>query len=793
MKQRQRLISNDDPEADRGRKFGYVREGDKWYPAIQTSKERDEGWIGSTKTQVSFQYGENIQWRKAKGSTEWIPYFEKGTYRMKNFHVMDSEVDDTSREGGEDYQKRVDPLRDFYYLSEEETLAYLHGVSGGDAAAGTHTGSEFTDEDQASIKKAQTDAFGGFGVKNDVGWNDYWNSHSHEEAQEYTKRGAYVDQLQDIRKSLEFMQGYRYSEPGSLESEDFGMNEYEGSRQFRQTVNENNYLGNAIWNRERGDATKVDLSGRGGVGTTSRGSGDRDNTYVIKDLSGRLEGDTAEEIAKAGATSFQNSKEMRWLTDEFYRQRDLLYKTQKAAGTSMGFKDKYGHAHPDYKPSWYTGKEGEFTDSASTYEAFQDDPKAFQNLQNSAWSLYQDGTWDFGDLDTTDQLHAAIEKIEASGEGEHRGTEHYRNEDQRSYLAQKAYCRYLFSKVNQLGGMDYMREFGGKRDTAFGNTEFRNQDEERYGGDYSIMGGLGWSLDPMYSEIDDKDLLNGSYGIKNINHRDEYVAEDTALYGQDGDNLRQLVEAGVIGQGKDSPDYVAGRFESVAQFNDVIGTGSDLPWDEVQGTFVPWGKQTKDSVYDPDKDTFTAPAGWVDPSTVEKEAAATAVETPEEAAAAVEKAASGRSETIEGDWGHATSDDPLSPYEIPGPGWTWDPMNRFMVAPDGTPFDPNYIPDLNKMYELEKELQAGRDADKDAQAAADKEAAAQDAEDEAAAAAKKSVPDVDPVGTHIHDHPAYVPEHHEIQHFQSDATATALGHIPLPMIAHQISEGLKVV
>ena len=48
MKQRQRLIANDDPEADRGRKFGYVREGDKWYPAIQTSKERDEGWIGST-------------------------------------------------------------------------------------------------------------------------------------------------------------------------------------------------------------------------------------------------------------------------------------------------------------------------------------------------------------------------------------------------------------------------------------------------------------------------------------------------------------------------------------------------------------------------------------------------------------------------------------------------------------------------------------------------------------------------------------------------------------------------
>ena len=55
IKQRERLIANKDPEAEMGKKFAYVREGDKWYPAIQTSKERDEGWIGSNKTQVSFQ------------------------------------------------------------------------------------------------------------------------------------------------------------------------------------------------------------------------------------------------------------------------------------------------------------------------------------------------------------------------------------------------------------------------------------------------------------------------------------------------------------------------------------------------------------------------------------------------------------------------------------------------------------------------------------------------------------------------------------------------------------------
>ena len=52
MRQRQRLNDNDDPEADQGKKFGYVREGKKWYPAILTEKTRDEGWLGSNKTEI---------------------------------------------------------------------------------------------------------------------------------------------------------------------------------------------------------------------------------------------------------------------------------------------------------------------------------------------------------------------------------------------------------------------------------------------------------------------------------------------------------------------------------------------------------------------------------------------------------------------------------------------------------------------------------------------------------------------------------------------------------------------
>ena len=88
--------------------------------------------------------------------------------------------------------------------------------------------------------------------------------------------------------------------------------------------------------------------------------------------------------------------------------------------------------------------------------------------------------------------------------------------------------------------------------------------------------------------------------------------------------------------------------------------------------------------------------------------------------------------------------------------------------------------------------------DKAAQEAADK--AEQDAADAAAAAEaaekdKKTVPDAHPAATHIHDEPVdpptYVQEQHEVQHFQADATAPH--HIPMGLIASQISEGVKVI
>ena len=586
MRQRQRLIDNNDPEAERGRKFGYVREGDKWYPAIQTSKERDEGWIGSNKTQVSFQYGNEIKWKKKKGSTEWIPYFEKGTYRKKNFHVWDSEVDDPENDAGETYQKRADPLRDFYYLSEKETQQYLEGVAGGAAAQQSSPGTEFTKEQQEAIQAAQKAAFESFAPKDDQSWTEWWEQHSPEEAKEYAKRGAYIDQLQDIRKSLEFMQGYRYSNQGSVENEDFGADEFEGSREFRKAVLDEGWLGTPQWAKDKTVANPMGAAVKVG--------------YNYTDFSTRGQG-----------SRFQDSAEMRYLADEFYKQRDILYKTQKAAGTSMGFNKIFGTHVKDYTPEYYGADGTLYKGEPTSYQPFTGD--SLKNLADNGWALYQDNTWEFGPLDSADELRDAITKIEASGDPEFMGTEHYRNEDQRSYLAQKAYTRYLFSKINQMNGHDYTFEQGPELPPGTSGTDYMNQDPDRFRGKEHI--GYDWALDPMYSAIDDQELPVGSYGVS-VAHGSDYVPPETTRYGQDTSAYHNLIRSGVISSGTTrNPDYIAGRFDSVQAYEDQLGF-ENLRYDEYTQTYVSEGSQTPGTVFNPETNRYEIPPSFKPPGAI---------------------------------------------------------------------------------------------------------------------------------------------------------------------------------
>jgi len=785
IKQRQRLIDNKDPEAQRGKKFGYVREGGKWYPAIQTSRERDEGWIGSNKTQVSFAYGTEIKWRKNK-MNEWIPYFEKGQYGMKNFHVGDEEVDDPTTRAGESYQKRADPLRDFYYLSEEDTRLYLHNLMGGDVVRDRADGYVFSAEEQAAIQAAQKKAFSDFGNKviDDVSWNDWWAANApEEEASEYRGIGAYVDQLQDIRQSLEFMQSYRYSEPGTVHNSDFTMDEFEGSREFRNIVNAHGRLGNPVYDSK----AKTCNPGMGCVVTGYQTMNPR--------LYGRQESDDGTTWNSGdGAPGFKDSEEMRWLSDEYYRQLDLLYKAQKAAGNSMNFKKLYGSKADPAAKRYFRDPDGTWrANNVSDYRGMQ--TGVTDGLADNAWSLYQDGTWSFGELDTTEELKAAMEKIEASGEGSHSGTEHYRNSQQRNYLAQKAYTRYIFSKINKLGGYDYMFGYGEK-----GDDRYRMNDKDRYGGDYSLYPDDGISLDPLYSERDDHGVF--TYGVDDLVHRGDYVTPEfitraDLLAQKDEETRESLRRAGVLTAAADTsnPDYVAGNFKTEGDYLHFKG-GTDQVFDPIAGAWVAVEDLSPGLVLNPLTGGYELPGKY----------AAGGADTDKDGTVV--------GKTGEGsyDFGDTSviGDGPVTDYQAdyPAPGIDYPEGFSYnevtgLVHGGKRPYD--FYSEKDEMWNDFWDAQAAKkaaaedkaDADRRRQAAEDKAAADKAAEDKAAAdaakaaadAAKaaadaarvttKTVPDAHDAPT-TEDRPvyhSYQTHQREVRHFAPDATAPP--HIPI--------------
>jgi hypothetical protein len=821
IKQRERLIANKDPEAELGKKFGYVREGDKWYPAIQTSKERDEGWIGSDKTQISFTYGEEIKWKKKKGSTEWVPYFEEGTYKKKNFHVWDSEADDPFLEAGERYQRRVDPLRDFYYLTDEQTNDFLRGVMGGETVSNAEKGHTFTTEEQAAIQAAQGSAYENFGVLDDESWSKWWSENYPDEDQ-YLHRGPYVDQLQDIRKSLDFMHSYRYSDAGSLENTDFGMDEFEGSRGFREAVNNQGILGLPTW--VRGDLAQT-----------------RHTPYSDYEEFGRPRmeyGWSPADIADQGAESFGNLEELKYLSDEYWKNYEMLYKTQEAAGDSMHFDTLF----PLFD-TYLTGEKG-----------------------GGGSSLYMDNSWKFGSLGTADELHDALAKIEASGESEYMGTEHYRNEDQRSYLAQKAYTRYLHTKITQLGGWDYIhtvkRQHYGYNDFYSGTDQYQ-EDPDRYVPHAHSMNGFD-EFDPMYSKLDDDGAPLWSYG-QGIVHRDDYEPGFWDYMEPYTEKARQeLIDHGV-GTGLNDPDYIAGRYTDYGAYEQQMHPDW-YPWDPVQEGYVSWDDVTPGLVYNSDTHGYEIPPT---PETDEERYNRIHHEFGHDDTSLDPDFEPDDTTTDEGPtdtvgytgifdpkygWAEegAGGDETFGPEAVPGFDYPitfqYGVYNRegVLIAPDGTKFSfpddrdaawdyAEYLDQLKTAEEKKKDdeeaaeearkqaeedaEEAQRQADEDAQRQADEDAqrqadedaqrqadedAQRQADEDAIAAAKQAeldaiaaqeeidtktqvVPDEHPGATHVHADPWVPPDVPYLPHYLPDPYIPQ--QLPLDQIAAEIAEG----
>ena len=151
----------------------------------------------------------------------------------------------------------------------------------------------------------------------------------------------------------------------------------------------------------------------------------------------RPTGTTGSEMVQSAAENYGDkyTEEGKWVIGEWYKAMSALYESQKRAGTSMHFDKEFSNIK-EGAPSW-----------------MRDD------LQDNAWRLYTDGSWEIGDVTTDEGLREALRTIEASGDSGLVGTHDYRSADQRDYLANKAYVRYLNAKLESFGLADVKNAF----------------------------------------------------------------------------------------------------------------------------------------------------------------------------------------------------------------------------------------------------------------------------------------------------------------------------------------------
>ena len=443
---RQRVLANDDPEKIKGKKWGYVREGNRWYPAVTESESKDEGY-GTNRSVLMIKYGDNLKWEKDKEGA-WYPTFDH--VKFKEFHVSTDEI--YGAKAGNEYRERKDPLRDFYFLGDEETSAMLQNFAGGSLMQkySQDDDHKFTPEEQAEYQSAQATAFSSFEQHDDRGWRESWRPQNEggnarfvdgswqTEVDAYGKNYApLADSMQDSRAAIDMIHDWKHSAKGGVSrgDEDF----WEGSILLRRVVNEQGSIGTAPWAAAPRlmplqNSNRVSYADMPEV-LQYYGGPKRDSYIRSKGLSRNTD-----DWGGAGNPQswFGGQAENNFYIEQFYSHMKMLYASQKAAATTMGFKDRY---HFDALSS---------DEVAAKYP----DQAGYLNMINAnGWyHMYLDNSWDMPEIKTAQQLHDELLDIEEAGDAEHIGSTHYRNSQQQEYLAQKAIVRYWAQKIDGLGG-----------------------------------------------------------------------------------------------------------------------------------------------------------------------------------------------------------------------------------------------------------------------------------------------------------------------------------------------------
>ena len=201
---RQKTLDNDEPDKEYGSRIGYVREGDKWYPAIYNQRYKSTG-IASGDSSMTLDYGHEIIW-KLNGEGDWTPMIPDA--KSKQFVLYEDEWD-TSKTFGDVpiYSKdMIKPgtgdkmnysTRDWYFLSPEDAKKVASG--------------------EQELNSYEDDLSGA---------------------------SATAVQLNDWRKALETSQDWKWSDAVATMGKGAAVNNYEGSRELNRLMWEGVRWGN---------------------------------------------------------------------------------------------------------------------------------------------------------------------------------------------------------------------------------------------------------------------------------------------------------------------------------------------------------------------------------------------------------------------------------------------------------------------------------------------------------------------------------------------------------------------
>ena len=131
----QRRIDNRQPDQWRGSRYGYVRKGDKWIPALVSEVEKSTGVYQRNRT-VTFEYGDTLTWVR-DGTGQWVAKFEPGPNTgSESFHTTDYEM---LKNYSYEYGQEHDFLRNWYLVEPNEQTELVTNTSQGKAWDGRPT------------------------------------------------------------------------------------------------------------------------------------------------------------------------------------------------------------------------------------------------------------------------------------------------------------------------------------------------------------------------------------------------------------------------------------------------------------------------------------------------------------------------------------------------------------------------------------------------------------------------------------------------------------------------------